>query len=704
MADEVIVKLKESQLPVLAGTSLADNDYVRIVTSAGNSRKVLLSDVAKHVANGTPIASVYQQKTYAVGDYCLYDGGLYRCTTAITTAEAWNSAHWTKINVMDELSEEVEELQTELESVDTELNSKADIDGSYADLHAGTSDQLLADTYTTDEEPYHFRQTPSHAGTREIEQIVGGSVVWNQLIRANKATYTVSGITITNNNDGSFTLNGTATERVAPTFDNSGTVFAINHVFLVTLNQDALPDDCKVSISGIVMQSASKGVWRNPQYTTALNLRLDSPSETVYDNLKITPQIIDLTAMLGTTIADHIYALEQANEGAGVAFFHKYFGDDYHPYDAGTMRSVEGLQSHVTIGKNLLDTSAFTSGLCGYREGETIDTVIASTRYCFSEPIRALNGLIISVISEDSNYLNAVIITCYDSQGKWAYIYNITNLSTTLIKSVQIPADTYAKVRIICGSLSTAYNIGTTVRGQVQVEFGSTATDYEPYEKHSYPLDSTVTLRGIPQLVDGKLKWNGDTYSADGVVTRNIVITDLANYVNNITAYPSHESEWAYINNFFPSNAIPKYILQENWGIATSVSCIANVATAGLKGIISTSTANSGRNLYIAYPDGITSLADFKTWLTTHPVTIAYAVATPATEQAEPYQSLQICSPYGTEEYVSTSIVPIGHYTKYPTDLKGIVEQIADAPSADGTYTLKATVSGGKVTYSWESA
>ena len=34
MADEVIVKLKESQLPVLAGTSLTDNDYVRIVTSA----------------------------------------------------------------------------------------------------------------------------------------------------------------------------------------------------------------------------------------------------------------------------------------------------------------------------------------------------------------------------------------------------------------------------------------------------------------------------------------------------------------------------------------------------------------------------------------------------------------------------------------------------------------------------------------------
>lgn len=33
-------------------------------------------------------------KTYAVGDYVFYNGVLYRCTTAITAAEAWTSGHW----------------------------------------------------------------------------------------------------------------------------------------------------------------------------------------------------------------------------------------------------------------------------------------------------------------------------------------------------------------------------------------------------------------------------------------------------------------------------------------------------------------------------------------------------------------------------------------------------------------------------------
>lgn len=37
--------------------------------------------------------------TYVVGDYCIYGGQLYKCTTAISTAETWTAAHWTATNV-----------------------------------------------------------------------------------------------------------------------------------------------------------------------------------------------------------------------------------------------------------------------------------------------------------------------------------------------------------------------------------------------------------------------------------------------------------------------------------------------------------------------------------------------------------------------------------------------------------------------------
>lgn len=43
--------------------------------------------------------------TYNVGDLCTYQGKLYSCSTAISTAEDWTAAHWTAVNVSAEISE-----------------------------------------------------------------------------------------------------------------------------------------------------------------------------------------------------------------------------------------------------------------------------------------------------------------------------------------------------------------------------------------------------------------------------------------------------------------------------------------------------------------------------------------------------------------------------------------------------------------------
>ena len=64
------------------------------------------------------IAPAYSTSaTYAVGDYVLYNNILYRCTTAITTAEAWTAAHWTAVNVGGELThykQDINELEDQV--------------------------------------------------------------------------------------------------------------------------------------------------------------------------------------------------------------------------------------------------------------------------------------------------------------------------------------------------------------------------------------------------------------------------------------------------------------------------------------------------------------------------------------------------------------------------------------------------------------
>ena len=47
------------------------------------------------VASYAALPAVYSNaQTYALSDMCLHDGGVYKCTTAISTAEEWNANHW----------------------------------------------------------------------------------------------------------------------------------------------------------------------------------------------------------------------------------------------------------------------------------------------------------------------------------------------------------------------------------------------------------------------------------------------------------------------------------------------------------------------------------------------------------------------------------------------------------------------------------
>lgn len=77
--------------------------------------------VIKANADLTVLADEYSNaSTYVVGEYCRYDGQLYRCTTAITTAESWTPAHWTETNIGDEL----ESIKDDVSDLNTAATSK----------------------------------------------------------------------------------------------------------------------------------------------------------------------------------------------------------------------------------------------------------------------------------------------------------------------------------------------------------------------------------------------------------------------------------------------------------------------------------------------------------------------------------------------------------------------------------------------------
>lgn len=76
-------------------------------TPTGTLNTVEIDDAVYAVGGDSAnqnIADAFSElQTYAVGDYCIYESILYKCTTAITTAGAWDSSKWEPCVVTDEM-------------------------------------------------------------------------------------------------------------------------------------------------------------------------------------------------------------------------------------------------------------------------------------------------------------------------------------------------------------------------------------------------------------------------------------------------------------------------------------------------------------------------------------------------------------------------------------------------------------------------
>lgn len=533
-------------------------------------------------------------------------------------------------------------------SVGEALQKSARIDGTYDELTAGSAEQLLSSAFVEDTEPYKYRTTGGSAdvGDREyVDAIVGGSVAWNQL--CNGASVTVP---------------------------NSHKYF--------------------MSKDGTTAIGASSG-----SAITGLTSGTD--------------MVIDLTQLFGTTIADHIYSLEQSNAGAGVAFFKALFPNDYYAYDSGSIKSVEGVSEHTTVGFNQWD-EVWERGAYDVDDGSPYD----------ANQIRSKNYI---PVLPDTNYYikaNPYVWMMFFDENKNILTADLPNTGVSAGNARGV-GDQIFKTPIGCAFIKFYCQIlyGNTYNNDICINLswsGWRNGEYEPYQKHSYALDPSLTLRGVPKLANGKIYFDGDEYKYDGSVTRKYGV---------ITFDGSSDEGWqnnGSVGVYIPKSALPNIKASTTIGkIICSRFTERDYGDAPVTNM--TFNWNASLSALQFRKDDALSASAFKTYLASNPITIVYELATPTTETAEPYQQIQICDDFGTEAYTSTSIVPIGHETRYPANLRDKLQhlpnlaendgyyminqtnkqmslelfRIPKAPSTDGTYVLKATVSGGTPTYTW---
>ena len=535
------------------------------------------------------------------------------------------------------------------------------------------NNQIINDIQTEsviDKVPYAFRKTggDNTVGKREMDKLVGGTVVWNQLAdySTKSGTPTVSGVTYTYANN-EFTVTGTATGNSSFTV-SSNTPTPVGHVFFVGgCADDGSASTYYCGFAGLKIDYGNGGLWKNTTTYNKLALRIDvvdgysMPS----GGLKFKPIAIDLTKMFGSTVADAIYAMETATAGAGVAYFRSLFPNSYYTYNSGTLMSVNAA-AHQTVGFNAWDEvmELGTYGINGTQVTKTSSTtqlrsknpipVFPNTTYCITN----------NMVTE-----NVFFIVGYN---------DLTTNKGSLLRGRQ-----NGKTQTFTTGAETKYvafgmgaNYGTTYKNDICVSISDPAKNgtYEPYTKHSYPLDSTLTLRGIPKLdSNNKLYYDGDTYESDGTVTRRYGIVDMGSMT------------WTKsTSGLFQSTSISNVVkgAKSSNDYPDSIRCIKyiGIPSATISG--PSGTDPSPDKVFAISQNGAIYVNDLA-YSTAESYTtgiagtyLLYELATPTTESASPYTNPQICDGSGTEEYVDAGVaaserdvsVPVGHETEYMTE------------------------------------
>ena len=573
----------------------------------------------------------------------------------------------------------------------------------------GNAEEVLSDRGETDEAVYLFRKTGGNAkayNREKVKKLIGGTVAWNQLLdntnsgavanNGGSKSYDSATRTYTITQTATSTWLGFYTTRCIPEHKYFVSVYvkpSVSKNIMFGIEGSATTVN-NVPTSGSVISciSTSSSVHAFVFYFNILN-------ETGFTADYKDFIIIDLTAALGSTIADYLYTLETQTAGSGVAVFRSLFGKSFYQFNSGSLESVN-VSEHRLTGKNLLNVTATSGGIY------TVATNGVVTVNGTSDGIGLILGYI-TPFAPTTYKLNG----CPSGGGENTYRLDARLVSTGLPISGSQDAGSGSEF-----TASERFYIfiripgGTAVSNKVFYPMVrlSTVSDstFEPYQQFVYSLPN-VTLRGIPKLVNNEIVFDGDELTPDGTVMRRFALVDLGtltwSYDSSLHFFYT-ESLDSLLRKTGMRGAYPQNIVCSDYTVSSLATNATDSAfSAEPDKTIAFHYANYTQNkAYIYIKDtSYSDAATFKTSLSGK--MLLYEVESITTESVDPYQELQVCNRYGTEEYIDrlataeTSprdvAIPCGHQTFYPVNVFDYIDELTK-PDAD--FIADANIQSGK--------
>lgn len=367
------------------------------------------------------------------------------------------------------------------------------------------------DVGSTQEEPFIFQATATDNGLDSVEtapiakhlEKQGNSVVVNQIISGVRDTFETNGVTFTKNNDGSMTLNGTASADIGSTssgeFISNVTLFPRRNLHsIISLNCQEKAG-LYFGVQGYSITNTKAFIFnRNDATDWSNRVSVYITSGTSFSNFKIFPTCVVLEQW-GFT-ADEITDLTAHPEH----FFNYYNGSL--AYNTGTLTNSNGRYLKC-IGRNqfdeewenggINDTTGAKTDATGQFRSKNYIRVIPDTQYYVKGTTANYSGMYVYYYDKDKNFIGRAV---YNNQ------YNVRNHEITTPSNC-----CYIMFKCQYATGVSSYQNDITI--SIYYADGTDYDQYFPYEENTYDTGTEV-LRSAGSVRDIKLP--------DGSITRKV--------------------------------------------------------------------------------------------------------------------------------------------------------------------------------------
>ena len=415
---------------------------------------------------------------------------------------------------LNQIKTDTSELRDEANTSATSAKASEDKAKEYADNLKESTDAISQNTKAISEladkkitKFYASNQGETHVSDSDngkiMDMMIYGQSEQKQyrgknLLKIRDGTQTTRGVTVTAK-DGVLSLKGTATEKGWALIDIDS--FVLDGTYILSSNISTID-------AGVANESYTN-VMRQGKPATLKNAEVSK----VHFNLKD-----------GKTY-DISNILVQIEKGSEATSYEPYVGGKPSPspnYPQEIKRVVN--PTIKVIGKNLWKIHG--NGYINNTNGDIADSHIES--YGVTDFIKMKKNIVVQSKSFDktSNYAFAYRVGFYDSEKKWIQniiIQTLSNPNIVDISSFHISNAEYIRV-----------SAPNTIFDDLQIEYGTQASKYEPYKEQSIALP--ITLNAIPVSSGGNVTIDGQQYIADYVDVERGKVVRMCKYKKILSA------------------------------------------------------------------------------------------------------------------------------------------------------------------------